>query len=93
MAQIHLIVEEAESKLIKQKATEQGLNTSAYIRQVLKDSWRKTNRRDQGEHIIAARALVFVLAEVFERVYNAAPKERDSLLKSMLEKFDQKVSQ
>jgi vacuolar-type H+-ATPase subunit C/Vma6 len=93
MAQIHLIVEEEESKLIKQKAAEQGLNTSAYIRHVLRDSWRKTNRRDQGENVITTRALVFVLAEAFSRVYKASPKEADSLLKSLLEKFDQRVSQ
>jgi len=91
MDKILLRIEEAESKQIQKKAAELGLTTSAYIRQVLKDSLKNSNRKEPPDSIKATRALVHVVSEALGRTQNASPEAIEKLSKILLKKFDQEV--
>jgi len=91
MAKILIRIDDAGSNQIKKKAADLGLTTSAYIRQVLKDSL-KTKRKDHAElSLKLVRANVIVMAEALGRTLNASPETTDKLKKTLLKIFDQEV--
>ena len=91
MAKILLRIDDAESKQIQKKAAELGLTTSAFIRQVLKDSINKSQKNKPDIHLKIARAKIVVIAEALGRTQNATPEAIEKLSKILLKKFDQEV--
>ncbi len=91
MAKILLRIDDAESEEIKKKAAELGLTTSAFIRQVLKHSLRKSSKQETAKTLKFVRALVHVVAEALGRTQNAPPEAVEKLAQILLKKFDQEV--
>ena len=91
MDQIHLRLEDEDSKQIQKKAAEFGLSTNAFIRQIIKDYLRNFGRKEADYSIKADRAMVKVLAEAFGRGMKASPEDTEKLSKILLKKFDQEV--
>ena len=90
MAQILLRIQDEEYKQIKQKAVDLGLTTSAYIRQILRESLRKTNPKEQKVDNLKKdiRALVPVLAEALGRTLNTSQESVEKLSPILLKIYD-----
>lgn len=93
IAQILLRIDDAESKLLQKKAAELGLSTSAFVRQILKDSLRKSTSQEPAYASLKnARAQVVVLAEAIGRTtQGVSPEATEKLKKTLLRIFDQEV--
>jgi len=88
MPKILINIQEEDTLEIKKKAASFGLTTSAYIRQVLKDSLRKKNNNEQATTARTIRRLIPVLAEAFGRTHNASPETINKLEQILLKKYD-----
>ena len=85
-------MEDKESDQIKKKAAALGLSVSAYVRQILRDSIRKSTQENPADTSLKnARAQVVVLAEALGRTQKATPEVTDKLIKTLLRIFDQEV--
>ena len=93
MPQIYARIDEADYKQIQQKAAEFGINTSIYVRQVLKDSLRKTSRIEPAvDPLKAIRSLIPIMVEVLGRTQNVSQPTVDKMIEVLLKKYDQQVS-
>ncbi len=71
MPQILLRVDETEFQLIQEKSSEFGLSKAAFIRQILREYFRKTPQKEQPvNNQKYIRALVPILAEALGRTQN-----------------------
>ena len=84
-------VDETDYKKLQEKAAELGLSTTVFIRQILKDYLKKSNRKNELDAHKAHRASVHVLAEAFGRTQGASPEATEKLKKMLLKIFDQEV--
>jgi plasmid stability protein len=91
MDQIHLRLEEEDSKQIQKKASELGVSTNAFLRQIIKNYLRNTGRKNQSDSLKADRAMVKVLADGLGRMLKASPQDTEKLSQILLKKFDQEV--
>ena len=91
MDQIHLRLDEEDSKLIQKKAAEFGLSTNAFIRQIIKDYLRNSTRKTEADGFKSDRAMVKVLAEALGRTQNVPPESIEKLSQILLKKFDKEV--
>jgi hypothetical protein len=94
MAQILLRVDETEFKQIEEKSSEFGLSKAAFIRQILRESFRKSTQKEQlpESNLKYNRALVQVMAEALGRTTKEYNQERtEKLTQTLLKIYDQKV--
>ena len=66
-------------------------NFRFFIRQILKDSLKKSTRNEPTDSHKSTRALVHVLAEAIGRTQNVSPENTEKLTKILLKKFDREV--
>ena len=86
MPQILLRVKEEELNQIQEKATEFGLSNAAFVRQIVREYFRKTKQKEEPvNHQKYIRALIPVFAQALGRAQNlvlkGAPEEEIKILK------------
>ncbi len=91
MDQIHLRLDEEDSKQIQKKAAEFGLSTNAFIRQIIKNYLRNSTRKTEADGFKGDRAMVKVLADGLGRMLKASPEDTEKLSQILLKKFDKEV--
>ncbi len=89
MPKILISIQDEDARAIKKKAASLGLTTSAYIRQVLKDSLRKQSRPDSQAVALAVRRLIPVLVQALGRTQNASSQATEKLKQILLKEYDQ----
>ena len=72
MPQILLRVDETENKQLQDKATEFGLSKAAFIRQIMREYFRKSVKEEQPTNDLKKeiRAIIPVLAQAIGRTQN-----------------------
>ncbi len=93
MPQILVRLDETESDQVQQKATEFGLSKPAFIRQIIREYFRKSVKEEQPANDLKKdiRAIIPVLAQAFGRTHNASPEATEGLSKMLLKIYDQEV--
>jgi hypothetical protein len=87
MPQILLRVDETECQQIHQKSSDFGLSKAAFIRQIMREYFRKPIQKEQPANDLKKeiRALIPVLAQAIGRTQNLvikeAPEEHAKILK------------
>jgi plasmid stability protein len=89
MAKVLFNLPDQEHAELKKKATSLGLTTSAYIRQILRDSPHKKSRPDSQAVSLAIRRLIPVLAQALGRTQNADRQAIEKLTQILLKEYDQ----
>ncbi len=90
MRRFSLSLSEQQLQIVNQKAASLGLTANAYIRNVLKDSFSRTDAdRRHRETLRAIRGLIPVLAEAFGRTQRVSHELIDRLSKALLERYAQ----
>jgi len=93
MPQFLLRVDETEFQQIQQKSSGFGLSKAAFIRQILKEYFRKPVKEEQPANDLKKeiRAVIPVLAQALGRTHDASPEETEGLSKKLLKIYDQEV--
>ena len=91
MDQLHLRLDEEDSKLLQKRAAEFGLSTTAFIRHIIKNYLRNSTRKNEADGFKGDRAMVKVLAEAIGRGLKASPEDTEKLSQILLKKFDKEV--
>jgi len=93
MPQILLRVDETEYKQLQEKSIEFGLSKAAFIRQIMREYFRKPVKEEQPANDLKKeiRAIIPVLAQAFGRTHNASPEATEGLSKVLLKIYDQEV--
>ena len=93
MPQILLRVDETEFQQIHQKSSEFGLSKAAFIRQIMREYFRKPVKEEQPTNDLKKeiRAIIPVLGEALGRTHDASPEETEGLSRVLLKIYDQEV--
>ena len=93
MPQILLRVDETEFQQVQQKSSEFGLSKAAFIRQILREYFRKPVKEERLANDLKKeiRSIIPVLAQAFGRTQNASPETTEGLSKVLLKIYDQEV--
>ena len=88
MTNITLILEPSEEDKLRAHAKSFGLSLSAYVRKLVRDSFKRDPQTAHTELLKATRALVPALAEALCRTLGKTPEQMEKLTKVILERYE-----
>jgi hypothetical protein len=100
MTEIHFALSEELASELRSRAKKLGLPVAGHIRQIIQDSFKsrdskdqKKKEREQGEVLFAIEALIPVAVEALSRTSAQAPstKEVEQLTDVLLKKWKNKI--